>query len=328
MKRILIFLLVLVLVGVTYTAAFAQEETEILPCDPGVVSGTVTSYDEETGVVTLDVGGVLCTVNLTSDYDHPIVALLGAYFSEINTEEITQALDDLQVCVVFDGESYIVSEPLEDGTCAEGELATVTGEAEGGGFEAQTESGEPIVFDVEDEAAAGVLSDALGALNVEFEVDEEGGASDTGDDISELHEDGYGFGVIVKVYAIQEEAQQACAESSSAGEGEVVEEGDGAIDPCDVTVDLLLGELEGKGVGHLFKVYGKPAIMGIGHVRNIGEDDGSGSAGGSDGSKGICNAREHGGNANAKGKPDVTCDTTEGEPSSDVGETEDIEGDG
>lgn len=338
MKRILIFSLVLVLAGLSYTAVLAQEDVELPACPDGEVSGTITAYDEETGLVTLDVEGELCTVALSDEFDHPIVDLLAAYFGELNVDEITEALDALQVCVLIEGETTTVSQPEEDGTCAEGELVTVTGQSEEGGFEGQNEEGDPISFDLEDEEAAGALSDALDSLQADLTI-EEGAASDVGEDIAQYHDDGIGFGVLVKVYAIFEEAQTACgeageevpAEEGEVTEGAVDEEVGEEVDPCDVSVDSLLEELNGKGLGQLFQVYGKPAIMGIGHVRNIGEDaadDASSTGNGSNGANGICNARSHGGNANAKGQPDVVCDETEGGSGEDAGDPEVIEGDG
>jgi hypothetical protein len=330
MKRILIFSLVLVLAAVSYTAVLAQDEPEILACPDGVVSGTIVGYDEETGVVTLDVEGVLCTVTLSGDYDHPIVNLLGAYFAEINTEDIADSLDALQVCAVFDGENYTVTAPNEEGTCDEGELVTVTGVGVEGGFEAQTETGETINFDLEDEEAAGALADALNKLQADWEV-EDGGVGDAGDEIGALHDDGYGFGTLVKVYAIADEAQQACADQPAeepAGEGEVTEEvGDDEVDPCDVSVEFLLEELDGMGMGQIFQVYGKPSIVGIGHVRQIGEGEGT-TEGNGNSAKGICNARAHGGKANANGQPNVNCDDADSDTGGDQDGGEDPEGDG
>lgn len=331
LKRILTFSLVLVLGAVTYTAAFAQDEPVILACPDGQVSGVIAAYDEETGVVTLDVEGVLCTVTLTSDYDHPIIELLGSYFGDIDLEEIMSALENLKVCVIFDGEDTLVTEPDENGVCAEGELATVTGEGAEGGFEALTESGDVISFDPETEEAAGVFTDALNNLQADWEV-EEGGVGDVGDDIGAYHDDGYGFGVLVKVYAIYDEAQQACSETPETDpvdDGEAAEEvGDVAaeeVDPCSVTIDLLLEQLESMGMGQLFQVYGKPAIMGVGHVRNIGTGGGSGDG---DGSKGICNARANGGNANATGQPNISCDDVDTDKEKDKSDSDDVEGDG
>jgi hypothetical protein len=312
MKRILIFSLVLVLVGLTASGALAQEETELLPCPDGEVNGAIVAYDEETGLVTLDVEGELCTVDLSSEYDHPIINLLGEYFGDFDFEDVAEALDALQVCVISDGESYTVSEPAEDGTCTEGELVTVTGEGEEGGFAAQNEAGDTINFELEDEEAAGALSEALGSLQVDWEV-EDGSVGSVGDDIGEYHEDGIGFGVLVKVYAIYDEAQAACEETGveeeipAEGEETEVDTEEEEVDPCDVTVDLLLEELESMGLGQLFAVYGKPAIMGVGHVRNIGEGDGTTGGDSGDGSSGICNARSHGGNANATGQGEIDC---------------------
>ena len=312
MKRTFVLSLVVVLVALTFSAAAAQTEPEIPACSDGTISGVIAAYDEETGVVTLNVEGVLCTVTLTDDYDHPIIDLLGAYFGEINLEEIAAALNSLQLCAESVDDNYVVSEPDANGDCVEGVLVTVTGEGAEGGFEATMETGEVIKFETDSEEAAGALTAALETLQADWEV-EAGGVGDVGDDIGAYHNDGIGFGVLVKVYAIYEEAQQACAEASAETapvvDGEETEEaGDEAadvIDPCDVTVELLFGELENMGLGQLFQVYGKPAILGVGHVRNIGDGDGSGDG---DSSKGICNARANGGNANATGQPDINCD--------------------
>jgi hypothetical protein len=65
-------------------------------------------------------------------------------------------------------------------------------------------------------------------------------------------------------------------------------------------------------MGQMFQLYGKPSLLGVGHVRQAlraGDSGGTtttatGDSG--DGQTGICNARGHGGNANANGQ-DVTC---------------------
>lgn len=68
-------------------------------------------------------------------------------------------------------------------------------------------------------------------------------------------EGGVGFGVLVKMYAIAAESQEACAASE---------------EPCTpVTVEELMAEYQsGKGMGQLFKLYGKPAVLGVGHMKD------------------------------------------------------------
>ena len=56
---------------------------------------------------------------------------------------------------------------------------------------------------------------------------------------------------------------------------------------------------EGMGLGEIFEVYGKPSLLGVGHVRADGDDGGdSGDAG----CEGILIARAAGGKAKAGGK--------------------------
>lgn len=67
-------------------------------------------------------------------------------------------------------------------------------------------------------------------------------------------EDSVGYGVLVKLYAIAAESQEACA---------------GAEEPCvPVTVEELMAAYKsGVGLGELFKEYGKPAVLGVGHLK-------------------------------------------------------------
>lgn len=63
-----------------------------------------------------------------------------------------------------------------------------------------------------------------------------------------------GYGVLVKLYAMAAESQEACA---------VAEE------PCvPVTVEELMAAYKsGVGMGELFKEYGKPSVLGVGHLK-------------------------------------------------------------
>ena len=312
-KQILTVLFLIVMLSVTLLIASAQDGAEIPACPDGRLEGTVVGVNEETGELIVDVEGSLCVLAQKGDYDHPITSLLGAFFSGFNLEEVQTALEATTICLVDDGEGgWVVEEPAEGVDCS-GILAKVIGQEEDGSFLVATEEEKFFLF-IEDETLAGELSEALEALALSVEVSE-GFMSDTGDEIGAYHDDGYGFGVLVKVYAIASEAQDACL--ASAEEGEVTaeedetEEAEESIDPCEVTIEFLIGELENMGMGQLFKLYGKPSILGVGHVRKLsntstdvaGDGNGNGNA-----ASGICNARANGGNAHAKGQPDITCD--------------------
>ena len=72
--------------------------------------------------------------------------------------------------------------------------------------------------------------------------------------VAAMHEEeDLGFGEIVKLMGIVEDAQATCAET---GEN------------CEVTLDSLLAEYkDGIGMGALFEEYGKPEHLGVGHIR-------------------------------------------------------------
>jgi hypothetical protein len=81
------------------------------------------------------------------------------------------------------------------------------------------------------------------------------------EEIAQYHEDGMGFGVLVKLYAMAEASKQACADAPVA-----TETAETVCTP--VTVDELVTNFKsGTGMGVLFKEYGKPAMLGVGHVR-------------------------------------------------------------
>ncbi|MDH5507707.1 MAG: hypothetical protein OEZ02_10850 [Anaerolineae bacterium] len=315
-----LFPLLIIFSLMTFTTAFAQSE-EASPCEGESVAGTVVDVDEETDTATIDTGDGLCTVTLDGEYDHPIVSILGAYFNDASVESLNAALDATEGCALLDEETgeYTWVDCETEGAVE----VTVTGENEDGSFNAENAEGEDISVTVEDEEAAGELSSALETLNVEWEIDENGSVSDAGDDIAAYHDSGIGFGVLVKIYAIAEESQEACAAEAeaAAAEGETTDGGttEGETpteeppveeEPCGVTVEELMALYEGgMSMGEMFKEYGKPSMLGVGHVMQaLGETPGSGGDGDGDGSdSGVCNARDHGGAALANGK-DVNCD--------------------
>lgn len=80
------------------------------------------------------------------------------------------------------------------------------------------------------------------------------------EEIAAYHEQGIGFGVLVKLYAMAEASQEACPTDGTTTTEEPT---------CtSVTVADLVTEFQsGKGMGQLFKDYGKPALLGVGHVK-------------------------------------------------------------
>ncbi len=98
------------------------------------------------------------------------------------------------------------------------------------------------------------------------------GLGPVGEQIAAYHEAGMGFGVLVKIYAMAEASEAACAAMPAEGatpEG-AVQEGTPAETECvPVTAEELVTAFNsGTGMGALFKEYGKPALLGVGHVKH------------------------------------------------------------
>ncbi len=298
--RTTIFLMTLVLIVAVALPATAQE-SEPLPCEGESVSGTVVAVDEETGTVTIETEDGPCTVTLDGEYDHPIVALLGAYFGDVNAQTLAAALEAVQGCALYDETSQLWT--WADCGTEGAEPVTYTVDNEDGTF-AATFNGEQITVYVDDSDTADELSQALETLIVNWNLGEEGSVVQPGDDIAAYHEDGMGFGVLVKLYQMAAESQEACLDAEEA---------------CGVTVEELIAAFQsGQGMGQLFKEYGKPSMLGVGHVRKAlaaeaaageeaGADEGKPDKVKADKTTGICNARSKGGNANAKGHDSVEC---------------------
>lgn len=87
------------------------------------------------------------------------------------------------------------------------------------------------------------------------------------EEIAGFHRDGMGFGVLVKLYAMAEASKLVCDAENNAGggtptEGETVE----ACVPL-TAAELVAAFKGGMGMGQLFKEHGKPALLGVGHVK-------------------------------------------------------------
>lgn len=260
-KLALLTVLILALVSVAPVAADSGETDEVSPCAGEGVSGTVVAVDEETGVVTVYTSAGLCTVTLDGEYDHPIVALLGSYFGDVSAESLAEELETTGGCAVLDSGSGTWA--WADCDTEDAVWVTVIGENDDGTFQALVDSVE-VTVTVDDSTIAEQLSEALETLIVGWKLDEEGAVVQPGDEIAAYHADGMGFGALVKLYALAEASQEACAD---------------ADEPCGVPVEkLVLAFRSGTGFGELFKEYGKPSMLGVGHVRKIVRsqtDDGS-----------------------------------------------------
>jgi hypothetical protein len=273
-KPLLSLALVLALIPVGLVLADAAPTP---PCEGENVAGTVVAVDEATGVVTIDTGeGGLCMVTLADrDDEHPIVSLLGRYFGNVSADDLTDALAATQVWVVCDEDGGCVLADEGDEGAVPGQVSGVT-ENDDGTFtlEIQVEGEDDHVsMETDDADLANALSEALDALEVEWELGEgESGpvVIDAGARIAQLHEDGMGFGVIVKLYAIAAASQADCAAEAPepTEDADPADPADEEPETCGVTVDELVEAFQGgMGVGQLFKEFGKPALLGVGHVR-------------------------------------------------------------
>jgi hypothetical protein len=242
-SRIAIGVLLMLVFLLTLTGvAFAQDEGglddgdgEEDPTEVGV-TGLIVDVNLEEGTITLEDGTIIYISG--GDYDHPIVELLGEYFSGAGIEDWAEALDALTT---------------ESGGKV-GEVVEVVDESGNVvGWQAVLEDG--TVVDIDEETAAQYL-EALGMLNVDLTatLGEDGETlttiTDVGGEIAAYHDDGMGFGVLVKLYAI-----------AGAAEGGVSVE------------ELVAMFKDGAGMGHIFKEYGKPGLLGVGHVRKALKGD-------------------------------------------------------
>lgn len=295
-------------------------------CEGDGVSGTIMEVDLEANTATIDMGlGMFCTVSLGGNYTHPIVALFDAYFGEVDGDDLSADLDNLDGWTVYDdaSDSWAWADEGDAGAVAI-IVDDVVDEGDGTSTIYATNSdGEPIAITTEDASQAESLSDSLDALSVDWDLQTDGDGNvsvvDVGDDVAAYHDDGIGFGDLTKIYAIAEESQEACeAEAAEeetpeesptdppATEEPPTEEPPEEEEPCGVTVEELVeAYLDGMSMGDMFALYGKPAMLGVGHIRQALAADGDGSGDG-DAGDGVCNARSKGGKAYATGK-NVNC---------------------
>ena len=312
------FFLILALAVLSFGPALAAPSAQAAanPCPAGTVSGTVVAVDESTGTVTVEqADGMLCTVNVNIDESHPIALLLGQYFGDLNPETLTAALqeavDTTTGCAQQVDGVWVWSNPDESDSCPEGAQAVrVTGYNADGSFNAvPVAGGDPITVQIDDMTTADSVRGAVDTLAVEWALESEGNFQQVSDQIAAYHDDGMGFGVLTKLYAIADESQD-CQEPA---------EGEGTACTPTLVEELVALFQSGVGMGQIFKDYGKPDKTGVGHVRQDLSDKENGQdkikdkdkdnngkpekEKNNNGLKGVCNAVSK----NGKTKKNVTC---------------------
>jgi hypothetical protein len=291
-KTRLAFIIIVIVALVTVATVSAQEgftiaqETvtptpEPTPCSETNVSGTVVGVDEETGTVTIDTGeGQLCTVKLgVISGGHPIAVLLGQFFGNISADSLKDALNTLEICVELDEETSTWKEV----ECGENQPnAKVISENQDGSFAVEVDGQIIIIF--VDSDIADSFKDALDTLSVMWDIDEDGTVHQVSEEIQAYHEDGMGFGVLTKIFAMAADSQEEC-QSDSSGTGEQTQSSQPTEEPaCGVTVQELVDLFKsGTGMGQLFKEYGKPGLLGVGHVRKAAAEMTNGDGDGDNG---------------------------------------------
>jgi hypothetical protein len=223
------------------------QEDETPSCGGEGVFGTVVAVNADTGEVTLDTGDLVCTVTLDGEYDHPIVDLLGSYFGDVSADDLAAALEATKGCAVAGLTGAWSWSDCDEDDAVE---VTVVAENEDGTFTILVD-GVEVTVSVDGETPEG-LTEALQALSVDWNLDGDGGFVH---DIAAYHDDGLGFGVLVKLYAMAAALEDTCAD---------------AEESCATVDDLVVAFQSGMELGDLMEEYGKPTVLGIGHVKGKG----------------------------------------------------------
>ncbi|HEX9029909.1 MAG TPA: hypothetical protein VF823_12095 [Anaerolineales bacterium] len=279
MKRIqtkvaVILIAAMLLLGIQ--PAFAADSvaaTPLAPCAGQNVSGTVVAVDSTTGVVTVNTSTGLCTVTLSNTAGQPIAALLGSYFGDVKPETLSAALASAQGCALLDTATNTWKWAL----CTTPGAVPVqfTAQNPDGTFAAQTlgSATTPVTMTltISDTATAGQIRIALSSLAVNWMLNGSGDMLQVSEQIEAYHEAGMGFGVLVKLYSMAAKSQADCAQQAATQPTTVPTPSTTTtttVPTCGVTVEQLVNQVQsGAGMGQLFKLYGKPAQLGVGQVR-------------------------------------------------------------
>jgi hypothetical protein len=230
--------------------SLAAAEGELLPCEGDEIIGSIMSIDEETGQVVIKTETGECYVTLDQEYDQPIVDLFNDYFGTVDYDELADAAANLDGWATYDEATTTwtwSSDETVGATAAK--LLSLTDNLDGTYTLEYSVEGEllPVYVILTDPVEIAYYMALLDAAIVEFSLtqDEEGNSfiSDVGDEVMAYHEDGMGFGVLIKFYSLAAET--------------------------DLTVEELVAMFkDGKtGLGLIFRDYGTPSMMGIGHLK-------------------------------------------------------------
>lgn len=99
-RKSLALLLALVMALSTFGLAAADEH--IAACEGDEVIGSITSIDEETGLIVIVTETGECYVTLDQEYDHPIVQLFNDYFGATDSDNLTDAVAALDGWSTYD----------------------------------------------------------------------------------------------------------------------------------------------------------------------------------------------------------------------------------
>jgi hypothetical protein len=230
--------------------SLAAADSHLLPCEGDEIVGSIMSVDEETGQVIIKTETGECYVNLDQDYDQPIVELFDDYFGNSDSTELEEAAANLDGWATYDETTLLwtwSSEETEGATAAK--LLSLTDNLDGTYTLEYSVEGEalPVYVILTDPVEIAYYMSLIDAATVELSItqDEEGNSfiSDVGDEVMAYHEDGMGFGVLIKFYSLAAET--------------------------DLTVEELVTMFkdEKTGLGLIFRDYGTPGMMGIGHLK-------------------------------------------------------------
>jgi len=254
-KKFIALILALIMALPTFGLAAAQGE--IAACEGDEIVGSIISVDEETGQFVVQTETGQCYLSMDQLFDHPIVALFDDYFGADNATGFEEALAGLQGWALDDEETDTwlwVDEGTEGALPAtisafyvneDGTTYTVEFTLEG--------MEDPALLTLTDEEEIAHFMALYEATHVELSLvqDEEGNSfiSSVGDDVTAYHEDGMGFGVLVKFYSLASEYDVSMAEM------------------------VYLFKEEKTGLGLLFSEYGSPDMMGVGHIKQTMKND-------------------------------------------------------
>ena len=260
-RTVSLFLAVAVLLLGVSPALAAPAVQALPPCtaDPttGKVSGSVVAVDDAGMVTILQGDGSRCTVNINVDETHPIALLLGRYFGDIQPETLVAAIEDATGCLDETTGAWVPQELCSPGE----EPVQVIRQNPDGTFTFELPDTSLITVTIVNTSTVNLLVGALVVLDAQWELEADGNLQQVSDEIAAYHDSGMGFGVLVKLYAIAQASQEGCVPDPT------------QQTICGVSVaELVIQVQAGASMGQLFKEYGKPDKLGVGHVRQDMKD--------------------------------------------------------